>query len=160
MFLRCCDQSFATWLSLQSHIRSESVHKGCRKCRKGFLEPAHSNHHMLSAAYHVENNANNPQRTPVRANQVLRPHERNLIVDHPVALDILGNLAPYNGIPTIVIKPLFQQARRIRFANPTVEGLILLTGTTRDIQIVSAILAGTKRLLPPDNSQEDRTSAR
>ncbi|KAL1581923.1 hypothetical protein WHR41_09402 [Cladosporium halotolerans] len=154
MVLRCCDQHFATWLSLQSHIRSEPVHKGCRKCRKGFLEPAHFNQHMLTAAYHVENNANNPQHAHVRTNQVLRPHERNLVVDHPVALDTPGKLAPYNGIPANVIKPLFQQARKIRFANPTVEGLIRMTGTTLDIKIVSAILEGAKRLLPPDNSQE------
>lgn len=111
---------------------------------------------MLTAAYHTDNNAINPQNTPVRTNQALRAHERVLVVDHSTALDIPGNLAPYNGIPAAVIKPIFQAARRIRFATPTVEDLIQLTGTTLDIQVVSAILEGAKRLLPPDNSTEGR----
>jgi hypothetical protein len=53
-----------------------------------------------------------------------------------------------------MIKPVFQAACRIRFANPTVEDVVRLTRTSLAASIVSAILEGARRLLPPDNSPE------
>lgn len=154
MTFRCCNQIFATWPSLQSHICSDPFHKGCRKCRKGFLESAHFNQHMRDAEYHATRKAMNYQGAAVRGNQASIAHKRNLALRIPAATCAPKNLIVYNGIPAAIIKPVFQAACRIRFANLKVEDLVRLTRSSLDASIVSAILEGAKRLLPSDNSPD------
>jgi hypothetical protein len=127
---------------------------GCRKCRKGFLEPAHFNQHMRDAEYHADRKAISYQGVAVRGNQASIAHKRNLALRIPTATRAPRNLISYNGIPAAMIKPVFQAACRIRFASPTVEDLVRLTRTSLATSIVSAILEGARRLLPPDNSPE------
>lgn len=160
MVLRCCDQTFVTWSSLQSHIQSDPVHKGCRKCRKGFLRSAHFNQHMRTAGYHTEHNSSHSQGAAFHDNQTVLVHQQNSAAGHSTTIHVPRGLIQYDGIPAGWVKPVFQTACRIRSANPTVEGLIRLTRTTLDPPIVSAILEGARRLLPPDNSPEGQNTRR
>jgi hypothetical protein len=116
------------------------------------LESAHFNQHMRTAEYHADHTANHSQGTAIRGNQASVAHKRNLAIGPSTAIRAPRGLISYNGIPAAVIKPIFQAACSIRFANPTVEDLMRLTRTTLGSPIVSAILEGARRLLPPDNS--------
>jgi regulator of protease activity HflC (stomatin/prohibitin superfamily) len=109
---------------------------------------------MRDAKYHADQNAITYQGVAVRGNQALVAHKRNLAFGMSTATRAPRNMISYNGIPAAVIKPVFQTACRTRFANPTVEDLMRLTRTSLDSSIVSAMLEGVRRLLPPDNSLE------
>ncbi|PIA96302.1 hypothetical protein CB0940_10225 [Cercospora beticola] len=61
---------------------------------------------------------------------------------------------PYSGIPAHKIKIIFQAACARRHRNPQIEDIIRTTGTDVDREVVSAILEGALRLLPPDRSEE------
>lgn len=58
----------------------------------------------------------------------------------------------YKGVPTTVVKPVFQAARALRFSQPAVSDVVRRSNTALDAEIVSAILEGALRLLPPDNT--------
>ena len=61
---------------------------------------------------------------------------------------------PYTGVPTTQIRPVFRTACKQRFGRVSAESVIAMTGTTLDPDVVSAILEGALRLLPPDGSIE------
>ncbi|KAF2258834.1 hypothetical protein CC78DRAFT_586645 [Lojkania enalia] len=57
---------------------------------------------------------------------------------------------PYNGIPASEIRPVYQVDLKLRHSNPEPRRIIELTRTTLETRIVSAIIDGALRLLPPD----------
>lgn len=83
---------------------------------------------------------------------------RGLISEQATPVSTLAAPKLYSGIPASMVKPVFMAACRLRFSEPTVEGLVRSTGTTLDRQVVGAILEGALRLLPTDNSPEGQSS--
>lgn len=67
---------------------------------------------------------------------------------------------PYTGVPSTQIRPVFGMARKHRFGRVDADSIIAMTGTSLDPDIVSAILEGALRLLPPDNSIEGQERRR
>lgn len=61
-------------------------------------------------------------------------------------------VTPYGGIPRPLVKQVFKIAHRLRFQRPSAAEVARLSRTSLDEEIVSAILEGALRLLPPDNS--------
>lgn len=66
----------------------------------------------------------------------------------------LSRTPPYDGIPRILIRPVFKKACALRFTAPSVQDLIHHSRTQLDIEIVNAILEGALRLVPADLSPE------
>lgn len=106
---------------------------------------------MRTSGYHTQHQTIHPQNNAIHA-------EGNATGTQTTTVDAPTDYIPYDGIPAAVIKPIFKAACKLRFSNPTVQDLVRSTKTTLDKQIVSAILEGARRLLPPDNSPEGLAS--
>lgn len=66
----------------------------------------------------------------------------------------------YDGVPSAQIKPVFRAACNLRFNNVDAHTIITITRTALNPDIVSAILEGALRLLPPDNTPEGKIARR
>ena len=67
-------------------------------------------------------------------------------------------MSTYDGVNGSVIKSIFRTACLLRFSSPQVDNIISRTGTALDSNVVSAILEGALRLLPPNNTLEGTTT--
>lgn len=64
------------------------------------------------------------------------------------------DVMPYSGVPVHKIKIVFKAACALRHRNPQTEDIVRTTGSGVDREVVSAIIEGALRLLPPDRSGE------
>lgn len=65
-----------------------------------------------------------------------------------------ASVEPYDGVPSSQIRAVYNAAHSLRFSQPETSDIIRITKTRLDENIVSAILEGALRVLPPDNTPD------
>lgn len=60
----------------------------------------------------------------------------------------------YNGVSSEEVRRVFKAAHVRRFSRPDANTIVEITGTSLDLGIVSAIVEGALRVLPPDKSTD------
>lgn len=82
-------------------------------------------------------------------------HQWNLPTSSTSATTLKGD--EYNGIPLVLIRPIFASARRLRFSRPTVTHIVNDINSRLDHGIVSAILEGA---LHPEDTPDSHAIRR
>lgn len=141
MFYSCCGSGFPDWSSLNQHIGNALPHRSCKRCCEGFQSLGSLREHLhKSRNHHGNDHSSRAATAPVQNATPAFETPAMLVMD----------ALPYSGIPAHNIKIIFQAACAHRHRNPQMEDIIRTTGTDVDREVVSAILEGALRLLPPE----------
>ncbi|KIW36653.1 uncharacterized protein PV06_11165 [Exophiala oligosperma] len=165
-----CDRAFSDVLALRQHLRDSSAHAlGFRRddCNRGFGSddafrqhlrdsPAHSSsfdcddcHRSFGSEDALEQhrpNSKGHSRQQVKSLRVSPKADKTSTTDKRTR---------YDGISPSLIKPVYKLAVRLRRGLPTVEDIVLATGTRLERPIVVALIAAAERLNSLSESRED-----
>ncbi|KAK5203329.1 hypothetical protein LTR41_010972 [Exophiala xenobiotica] len=140
-----CDRSFRSEDALQQHLRDSPLHAprfDCDDCNRGFRSEDALQQHQSNSKVRSRQRLNNLCMT----HRSLKPAKESTKTDKE---------KEYNGISPYLITPVFKIALRLRRKHPSVQDIVLASGTNLETPIVSALLSAAERLNSLSESRED-----
>ena len=140
-----CDRSFGGQDVLQQHLRDSTAHAlgfDCEVCDRSFVSEVALQQHWSYSKVHSQQRVNSYCIT----NSNLKPNEESIEIDERTK---------YIGISPSLIKPVYKLTIQLRRKRPSVEDIVLQTGTKLETPIVAALLNAAERLNSLNESRED-----
>jgi hypothetical protein len=136
-----CDRAFKSKTAFNQHKRDSPAHKhDCESCDRSFSSGTALSQHLQDSSEHA----------PSFAGEEVQHHN----------IRPLTKLVPYNGIAASEIQLVYQVAFKLRHSNLEPRRIVEITKTTLETRIVSAIIDGALRLVPPDQDDPAREAIR
>nr|POE48932.1 zinc finger protein 37 [Quercus suber] len=147
-----CGRTFQIYDALKQHIRDLPDHPlifNCDECDRTFYTQKALQQHIRDSPIHNTTSARGGPGQHLAASEA----PQHPVHDSSLHVEIDG--ITYSGIASSKIQPVFRQACRLMHSDPRPSNIIEVTGTTLSVDIVSAIIEGALRLVPPSSSPVD-----
>lgn len=169
-----CDRVFPHVLALRQHLRYSSAHSlgfDCGDCGRSFGSEDALRQHLHDSPAHAPNFDCDDCNRGFGSEDALQQHRSNSKAhsQQRVKSLFLSYHSPkpdkkrtekdvrtqYNGISPSLIKPVYKLAVQLRRECPTVEDIVLVTGTRLESPIITALVNAAERLNSLSESRED-----